>query len=622
VRFVPIVLVIVALIGSVLVPARQTLAITSLLRQTTGVLAPARLVEAQLQSGLAEEIGALQDYALTGDTTFLERARSAAADDDARMVRLQALGHQIDGQVAAQLAVAQRQIDDWRRFSVGLLARPGAPSELGAAVRAAHTRYDAALAAMGDVSADLAAEALARDDRLRELEHFGLLSNAALVLIAFAALAAVALLTVRERRLAASLGRRADQEAARARQEAALRQAAEALAEAFTVDAVTEQLVNAAIEAVDGRGAFVVRARAGSDATSDTLSVEAVAGTDVPPVGRPCDFTHSYIDEVSLTGMPALVPSVGHDEHCRQVPPAEAETMIAVPLGPAGQGAGALFIVSARGPFEQQDVRRAAVFGHLAVLAYEKVRLLDEANQGRRKLERTIASRSRLIRGFSHDVKNPIGAADGYAALLMDGVYGSLNERQQESVARMRRAIGIALSLIEDLHELGRAETGKLVVATEAVDLAELVGSVAEEFQAAADAAGLSFVATSAADVPVVHTSRIRVRQIAANLVSNAIKYTDRGSVTLHARHAAAGPHGRSGDWVALEVSDTGHGIPSDKLEFIFEEFGRIGGAGKSGAGLGLAISRLLAEALGGEIAVASELGRGSTFTFWLPVSV
>jgi signal transduction histidine kinase len=519
------------------------------------------------------------------------------------------------------LAIARRQIGDWRQFSGGFRAGSSARPDLEAAVRAAHVRYDAALAAIGDLSADLAGEALARDNRLRELEHLGLVSNAALVLVALAALPA---LTVRERRLAASLGRRADEESARARQEAALRQAAEALAGAFTVDAVTDRIVNAAIEAVEGRGAFVARTAAAGTESSSLLTVDAVAGTGVPPVGSSCDFTQSYTEQVLLSGVPALLPSLDDGEQCHQLPATQAETgsTIVVPLGAPGQGAGALFILGARGHFREQDVRRAAIFGHLAVLAYEKVRLLDEANQGRRTLERAIASRSRLIRGFSHDVKNPIGAADGYAALLMDGVYGSLNEQQQESVARMRRSIHIALSLIDDLHELGRAETGKLVLAAEAVDLAELVGSIAEEFQAEAEAGSLSFVATANSDVPIVRTSRIRVRQIVANLVSNAIKYTEQGSVTLRAIHGALGPHGESGDWVALEVSDTGRGIPADKLDFIFEEFGRVGGGGKSGAGLGLAISRLLAEALGGQITVASEVGHGSAFTFWLPVSV
>jgi signal transduction histidine kinase len=265
-------------------------------------------------------------------------------------------------------------------------------------------------------------------------------------------------------------------------------------------------------------------------------------------------------------------------------------------------------------------VARAEIFGHIAALAYEKVRLLDEAIERRLELEQVIASRSRLMRGFSHDVKNPIGAADGYAELLSDGVYGELNERQRESVARIRRCIRAALGLIDDLHELARAETGHLALSAESVDLGDLVRDMGEEYQARARSRGLLLGVDVATNLPLVRTSKTRVRQILANLLSNAIKYTHHGSVTISARCGSVGRFS-GGDWVRIEIADTGRGIPSDKLEFIFEEFGRIGDGEQPGAGLGLAISRQLAHALGGRITVASQPGIGSAFMLWLPVA-
>jgi signal transduction histidine kinase len=236
-------------------------------------------------------------------------------------------------------------------------------------------------------------------------------------------------------------------------------------------------------------------------------------------------------------------------------------------------------------------------------------------------LERVMTSRSRLMRGFSHDVKNPIGAADGYAELLSDGVYGDLNAAQEESVARMRRCMHEALALIDDLHELARAETGHLALHSEPVNVTELIGTLGEEYQAKAVASGLSFSTSVAADVGTIQTSKSRVRQIASNLLSNAIKYTDSGSVSLRAEHRSDGSFPAGPDWLVIDVSDTGRGVPSEKLDYIFQEFGRIDGD-KTGAGLGLAISRLLAQALGGHITVTSELERGSTFTLWLPRDV
>jgi signal transduction histidine kinase len=224
------------------------------------------------------------------------------------------------------------------------------------------------------------------------------------------------------------------------------------------------------------------------------------------------------------------------------------------------------------------------------------------------------------MRGFSHDVKNPIGAADGFAELLSMGVYGDLTEAQQASIERMRRSIHTALALIDDLHELSRAETGMVALTRETVDLGELARALGEEYHAAAAASGLALSVTVEQGDTVVETDRARVRQIAANLLSNAIKYTDSGSVEVRVRSRPATSQGDDGGWALLEFADSGIGIAEDKQSYIFEEFSRLHDGDRAGAGLGLAISKLLAQALGGRISVESEVGAGSTFTLWLPL--
>ena len=480
---VPLTLVVLALLGSVVIPARQTWLISKLLRETTEVLAPARLLETQLQSGLADEIGALQGYALTGDTALLVRYRSVAASNAERLGRLERLATEPDTAFAGHLATVRQRIDDLRRFSAALLEDRRARVDFGAVVQAGQSRYDAALAAIAYLSSDLSGDASARDIRVRELEHFSLGSNVALVLVAFAALTAVLILTVRERRLAASLRRRVKDESARARQEAALRATAEALAGAFTIEEVTQRIAHAALAALGARGAFVEQIGRRPGESSDILTVGAVAGIGVPPLGNSCDFAGSYVEDVLRRGEPALIPAPGEAACGGMLHTLDgvAGSAIAVPLVSRGTSLGALFVLSGRDHFRTDDIARAAIFGHLAALAYEKVKLLDEAIEGRQRLERVISSRSRLMRGFSHDVKNPIGAADGYAELLSDGVYGDLNPQQQESVSRMRRCMHGALSLIEDLHELARAETGHLALSPEPVDVAELVRGISED---------------------------------------------------------------------------------------------------------------------------------------------
>ena len=616
---IPLVLVVVALVGSVAIPARQTWLITKLLRETTEVLTPARLLQADLQSGLAEEIGALQRYALSGDTTVLTSYTVTARRDDERVRALEKLVARIQGPAATHVSMIRQRIDTWRRVSGSPTERSALPAGLSA--KAGQVRYDAVLIAIADLSADFAAEASTRDDRVGRLERLSLIWNVALVLAAFGALSSVIILAGRERRLAALLRTRVEQESARARHEVALRESAEALAGAFTADEVTERIVRAALDAVGGRGAFVewVSRRQGAP---DSLSVTAAAGTGVPPLSSSRAFAGSYTERTMASGNPELVTNLGQPDSglCTTFTAGPAAAIV-VPLGPPGTRVGALFVLSARGHFRSDDVARAAIFGHLAALAYERVRLLDEAIEGRRSLERVIASRSRLMRGFSHDVKNPIGAADGYAELLSGGVYGELNARQQDSIARMRRCIRGALGLIDDLHELARAETGHLSLTAESVDLADLVRDIGEEYQARARSRGLLLSVDVGIDLPLVRTSRTRVHQIVANLLSNAIKYTDHGSVAVNVRRGRVGPSNDGGDWIRIEVTDTGRGIPPDKLDFIFEEFGRVGDGDQTGAGLGLAISRLLAVALGGQITVSSQPGNGSTFILWLPLT-
>ncbi|MEO7082691.1 MAG: ATP-binding protein [Gemmatimonadaceae bacterium] len=787
----PLALIVLALLGSVAIPARQTWFITELLHHTNEVLRPARVVESALRSGLAEEMAALQGYALTADTTLLGRYQITAAEDDRRLANLDALAVGLTASSSRHIATVGRQIADWRERAKDMVGRRESPAAFAAAIAAAQLHYDAALSAIDDLSDDLAAETALRDDRVRTLEHSSLVWNAALVFAALAVLSGVALLMVRERRLAAVLRRRIDEESAlrqlartlsgavtldeamqatvagalatastsgaylewvvaeeqqidvvvgfshqvvslrtrvsnvgsltgtittdgnadglltldaigprlpvhigescdqcfglvaplvssegtfgalvlirsagatafgaderrqiqligglasatlrrmdgmaterralddarrRARQEVALREAAEALAGAFTMDAVTERIAHAALDAMEGQGAFVEAIVAPSDGSKPFVVVRAAAGVRIPPPGSVVPFAGSLTQQVMNLSAPMLIPDLKIPGNAGAVGAFRESggAAIVIPLGTSADPVGALFVLSAaHGHFRADDVTRAAIFGHLAALAYEKVRILDDAYEGRRKLERVLQSRSRLMRGFSHDVKNPIGAADGYAELLGDGIYGELSEAQRETVGRIRRCIKSGLALIDDLHELARAETGKIAISFEPVDLASLVRAAGEEYQAAARAGGLSLFVVVEPNLPMVETNGARVGQIVSNLLSNAIKYTERGAVTLRALRRPEGPLGMMGDWVLIEVIDTGVGIPANQHDVIFEEFSRIGQSDKPGAGLGLAISRLLAQALGGHIAVASDLGHGSTFTLWLPV--
>ncbi len=259
--------------------------------------------------------------------------------------------------------------------------------------------------------------------------------------------------------------------------------------------------------------------------------------------------------------------------------------------------------------------------------AVERERLLrreqdarNEAVRQREELERVSESRLRLMRGFSHDVKNPLGAADGHAQLLEDGMLGELTPKQAESIQRIRRSIQSSLHLINELLELARAEAGQLELDCAPTDIVALVLEATEDYRAQANAAGLGLDIQLPDRRIVTRTDPERVRQILNNLLSNAVKYTHQGSITVRPDVRARNPLKDHVECIAIDVSDTGPGIAPDKTELIFQEFSRLDPEAKQGAGVGLAISRRIARIMGGDITVRSEVGQGSVFTVWLPL--
>jgi signal transduction histidine kinase len=242
------------------------------------------------------------------------------------------------------------------------------------------------------------------------------------------------------------------------------------------------------------------------------------------------------------------------------------------------------------------------------------------AEHREQELERVTESRGRLIRGFTHDVKNPLGAANGFLALVDEGVYGEIGDKAREIITKVRRSIGQALELIAQMLEIARAEAGELVIRREQIDLAALLRDVVDSFGAQASAKEIAVTLEPPEDLPRVHTDDSRVRQVAGNLVSNAVKYTPRGGhVRVSARLSTdVDRNGRSS--VVIEVADDGPGIPRDKLPLLFTEFTRFDPGAAEGSGIGLAISQKVATALGGSIGVSSSDGAGSTFSFHLPV--
>jgi signal transduction histidine kinase len=260
--------------------------------------------------------------------------------------------------------------------------------------------------------------------------------------------------------------------------------------------------------------------------------------------------------------------------------------------------------------------------GHrVRVLAHEAELRTEESERALADMRKAVAERNRLLRGITHDVKNPLGAADAYAQLLLEVGTTRLNDKESEWVSRLRRAIRSALGIINELLDLSRAESGDLVVDRQAIDLEALVKEAVEDHEGLARSAGHR-LALRVNDLPErVYSDAGHLRRIIDNLLTNAIKHGGHdGYITVRLDAPAGTSAPRAGEWVRVRITDTGGGIPPEEQEAIFSEFHRMAGTTSDGHGLGLAISRRIAQALGGEITVESLVGHGATFTLWVPI--
>ena len=219
--------------------------------------------------------------------------------------------------------------------------------------------------------------------------------------------------------------------------------------------------------------------------------------------------------------------------------------------------------------------------------------------------------KSEFIATASHELRTPLTSVQMGVHLLLEGAAGELNDKQTEVLSACREDCERLDKLMRDLLDLSRIEAGESQPQLQPTDLRELMLREAEELRAQIEAKGLAFCLDVPPDLPAVLADPSQVARVLTNLGVNAIRYTKQGEITISAT--------QRGRYVAVSVADTGSGIPAEYLSHIFDKFVQVPGAPTGGAGLGLAISRLIVEAHGGQISAQSELGEGSTFTFTLP---
>jgi PAS domain S-box-containing protein len=226
--------------------------------------------------------------------------------------------------------------------------------------------------------------------------------------------------------------------------------------------------------------------------------------------------------------------------------------------------------------------------------------------------EAAVASRSRFYAAMSHELRTPINAILGYNDLILSGVYGALGEKQQGALGRSQRAARHLLDLVNDVLDLSKLEAGKMEVTAEQCSISALVSDLFATVRPLAEERGSTLRMVEQGHPRHVVTDPRRVQQIVLNLLSNAIKFGRSRPVEVRVLGVPEGG-------VVVEVVDEGEGIAPEHLGRIFEEFVQLPSATRGGTGLGLPISRRLAEILGGRLDAESRPGEGSTFRLVLP---
>jgi signal transduction histidine kinase len=356
------------------------------------------------------------------------------------------------------------------------------------------------------------------------------------------------------------------------------------------------------------------------------LRVEATAGIFSPAQGELIPSHASLSGWVVQHDQPIASDDVTGDPRATRLSSVDASlrTGAIVPLRSASVVIGTLGVVNRRDGrrFDDHHLRLLRTLGDQAVMALDRAHTFEEIRRNERdltaknvELERATRLKSEFLANMSHELRTPLNAIIGFSDLMYRGVTGSLNAEQREFLGDILSSSRHLLGLINDVLDLAKVESGTLVVVPQPVELTRVIGEVRDILRALATGRSVELDLHLAADLGSVVVDPAKLKQILYNYVSNALKFTpDGGRVTIRAELV--------GDAFRVEVADTGIGIAKEDLRHLFVAFRQLdAGLTKRypGTGLGLALSKRLAEAHGGTVGVHSERGVGSTFWVEMP---
>ena len=291
-------------------------------------------------------------------------------------------------------------------------------------------------------------------------------------------------------------------------------------------------------------------------------------------------------------------------------------SMVVVPMFREREVVGVITVGRASpGAFSENDLALLQTFADQAVIAIENVRLFNELESANRNLEAASRHKSEFLANMSHELRTPLNAIIGFSEALIERMFGELNAKQDEYLRDIYASGQHLLSLINDILDLSKVEAGRMELYLTEFDLPQAIDNALALVRDRAARRGIALHQAVDPRLGQIRADERKIKQVLLNLLSNAVKFTPEGGrVDVRARVVEG--------MAEIAVSDTGVGIAPEDQPAVFEEFRQVGPADTKveGTGLGLALSRRFVELHGGRIWVDSQKGKGSTFTFTLPI--
>jgi len=434
------------------------------------------------------------------------------------------------------------------------------------------------------------------------------------VLTTFATQAAIA---IRQADLLRALENRQQELGHKVEQLEALREIGQAVSSSLDPDEVLERIVTHAVQLTGTDGGSML------ELTDNGFRVRSAYGTSPELLERlratRIDVDGTLVGRAATEGRPRQVPDLrdtSMDPHLRALRDAGWRSLITVPMLHEGRVVGALVVRrKTPGGFSDETCELLQTFAGQSSMALLNARLFRELERKSTELEAVSQHKSEFLASMSHELRTPLNAVIGFSEVLLERMFGELNDRQEEYLRDIRDSGRHLLDLLNDILDLSKVEAGRMHLERSTFSVSDVLKSCLSQVRARAEQKGVDLRRDVAADVGLVETDELRFKQVLLNLLSNAVKFTPAGgTVTIRAT--------TDGTVLAVSVIDTGIGIAAEDRDRIFESFqqGGRGPAQQEGTGLGLTLSKRIVELFGGEMWLDSQVGSGSTFGFTVPI--